>query len=118
MLRRLVDMSTHGAVKPSGNVVVLGRFNPSSGYKNYIEKAKEMGAIYFNTPSVDVWNALSDPWQLNRQFLDDAIARGDEFFVEADIAKTLELSNSTLYREIRYLLEQGYIQKGQRLIKP
>ncbi len=55
-----------------------------------------------------------------KQFLDDAIVRGDSFFIEADldvIVTSLELVTSVqeayeaggyLYKEIYYLLEQGY----------
>lgn len=106
--------------------MVLGRFRPEIGYKSYIEKAHELHATYFSTPSspgYDVWDALVkagiDPWEVNRQFLDDAVARGDRFFVEADIGEMLEnprFANTYLRRELEYLLSKGYKREGQWLI--
>lgn len=67
-----------------------------------------MGATYFSTPNspgYDVWDALVkagiDPWEVNKQFLDDAIARGDKFFVEANIKEVLEEARfaNTIYGE-------------------
>ena len=46
IIKELAELSTQG---PRSGVVVLGRFRPEPGYKNYIEKALEMEATYFNT---------------------------------------------------------------------
>ena len=121
LIRQLAELATYG---PREGVVVLGRFFPPSGYKSYIEKATEMGGTYFSLPK-EVWEGLLragiDPWEVNRAFLDAAVARGDVFFVEADLAKIygdIMSINSIqealerggfLYAEIYYLVrEKGY----------
>jgi hypothetical protein len=130
-VRQLAEISAQG---PRNGLTVLGRFRAEPGYKSYIEKAHEMGATYFSTPNspgYDVWDALVkagiDPWEVNKQFLDDAIARGDKFFVEADLKgyrKWLEeskgvwrLGDPYLYRELEYLQSLGYRFEGQWLVK-
>ena len=133
LIRELADLSTQG---PRKGTVVLGRFRPDRGFMSYIEKAKAMKATSFNTPksgSFSVWQALEeagiDPWEVNRQFLDDAIARGDIFYVEADLGdiyKRIVTAGSFnevrekpyLYREIYYLIrEKGYRIQGSYLVK-
>ena len=114
IIKRLADLSTYG---PREGVVVLGRFKAEVGYMNYIEKANEMRAIYFNmpaSPGSNVWDALIkagiDPWEVNRQFLDGDITRGDKFFVEADINDILrnpKYAHTYLHRELEYLLSKG-----------
>ncbi len=123
LVRQLAEISAQG---PRNGLTVLGRFRAEPGYKSYIEKAHEMGATYFSTPNspgYDVWDALMkagiDPWEVNRQFLDDAIARGDKFFVEANIKEVLEearFANTYLRRELNYLLSKGYKIEGQWLL--
>ena len=124
IIKRLADLSTYG---PREGLVVLGRFKAEAGYMNYIEKAKEVGATYFNmpaSPGSDVWDALIkagiDPWEVNRQFLDEAITRGDKFYIEADINEILrnqKYANTYLRRELEYLLSKGYEINGRWLIR-
>lgn len=84
-------------------------------YPNYVDAANRMQTNVFNIPSEE-WNKLTDPWARNVQFLDDAITRGDVFFLETPFregifsVKTVEgISQATFYqRELWYLLEKGY----------
>ena len=130
IIKRLANLSTYG---PREGLVVLGRYRPDPGYMRYIDKAREMRATYFDTPG-DLWGALNkvgiDPWEINKQFLDEAVARGDKFFVEANLNEIYEhiMSASSieeayemggyLYKEIYYLIrEQGYRVVDQYLVK-
>jgi RHS repeat-associated protein len=83
-------------------VTVIGR---ASG--NYIELAESMGANYLKRLPEKIVEKLGDrAWYLNRVFLDEAIARGDEFLIAEgiDAAK----AGTWLQAEVDYLLYRGY----------
>lgn len=64
---------------------MLGHFKPSSG-PNYIEAAKAQGASYFDMPANLSQSLTSaNQWELNKQFLRDAVVRGDKIIVGTKI---------------------------------
>lgn len=83
-----------------GSIAVLG------SYPQYIAKAIEIGASFFQIP-MDAWDNMTEAqrWAANTAFLDQAIANGATFLVES--AKAIR-DSSFLYREIQYLLDHGY----------
>jgi hypothetical protein len=82
-------------------VTVLGR-NPT-----YLEVAKDVGGNALNIPQ-DVWYSMNraQQWALNQKFLDDAIARGDYFYLASRWA---DAPTGTFFRqELEYLFSKGY----------
>jgi RHS repeat-associated protein len=83
------------------SITVLGR------YSAYIDVAKDVGGKVFSVPA-EIWNKLSaaEQWALNQQFLDDAIARGDTFYLAS---KWANAPTGSFYRmELEYLFSKGY----------
>ena len=77
--------------------MVLGRF------PDYVERARQLGADFFQTPYFMVWQSLrSDAarWALNRAYLDAAIRNGAQFVVT-----NLPSSGTWLASEVAYLRE-------------
>jgi hypothetical protein len=83
---------------------VLGSF------PDYITKAKNMQASYFDIG--DTWNSLTDAqkWAANKHFLDKIALKGDQILLS--IEKSKINPGSYLETEIEYLIEQ----KGYRWI--
>jgi RHS repeat-associated protein len=82
-------------------ITVLGR------YPKYIRVAKDVGGNTFDVP-IDLWNKLNkaEQWALNRKFLDEAIARGDYFYLASRWA---DAPVGTFFRkELEYLFSKGY----------
>jgi hypothetical protein len=115
----MVSSSTNN---PGAGKIVLGIWD-KLGQNGYIEKAKALGATYFDTGQ-GLWNQLSarfsnvatrneEVWKLNQEFLSQAVKRGDEIILN-DLAPVV---GSFFEREIKYLLDQGYIQQGYRMIR-
>jgi len=110
LVKTIAQASTRGPAK-AGGITVLGH-GP-----DYVQKARELGATYFLMDSA-AWDALvaTDKklaWGVNQKFLDDAIARGDEFI----LATELERRPSFFEDELRYLLEHGYELVGDRMVR-
>jgi RHS repeat-associated protein len=81
--------------------IVLGR------YPEYLKVGKDIGAKTFNIPQGQ-WETLNqtERWALNRAFLDQAIARGDTFYLAS---KWANAKIGTAYRmELDYLFSKGY----------
>ena len=82
-------------------ITVLGR------YPAYINVAKDVEGKIFSVPA-EVWNKLStaEQWALNQQFLDDAIASGDSFYLASKWANAP--IGSFFRMELEYLFSKGY----------
>ena len=82
-------------------IIVLGHF------PDYREQAKLKNARCLSIPD-DEWDKMTDTerWEANRQFLDDAIANGDEII----LATPLHLLEAGSYfeKELEYLASKGY----------
>jgi RHS repeat-associated protein len=81
--------------------IVLGH------WPEYVDAARASGAGRFDIGTT-LWNALSanDRWMLNRQFLDAAIARGDDILMATPPNRIRP--GSHLDNEVKYLEELGY----------
>jgi len=83
------------------NIIVLGK------YRKYLDVANIIGGKVFSIPA-DVWESLSPAEReaLNLQFLDEAIARGDYFYLAS---KWSEANPGSAYlMELEYLFSKGY----------
>ena len=84
----------------------------------YEPLAQRLGANYFHMPE-STWQSLStaDRWAFNKQFLDLAINRGDDFILATPISRARPLSYYA--REIAYLAKNGYSLStdGAKMIK-
>jgi hypothetical protein len=80
---------------------VLGRYNPPPGYTNYIDKAQQRGASYFDIG--DAWDSLSpvQRTKANMHFLDVVGGRGDKVLLS--VPKSEIIPGSSLDAEIQYL---------------
>lgn len=60
-----------------------------------------------------------EQWAANKQFLDEAIARGDEIILSNSVNNVESVSGS-FRQELDYLIEQGFTfsDDGARLIGP
>lgn len=88
-------------------LTVIGSYVAEPGKLNYIQKAKKLGASYFDVG--DSWDnlvkrGLAD--EANLHFLDVIIDRGDEVLLS--IPKNDVRPDSALAMEIKYLKEKGY----------
>jgi hypothetical protein len=91
-------------------VTVLGR------YPAYVNTANDLRANYLNFAE-GTWDKLTDAqrWIVNKQFLDDAIARGDKFKLASLVD---EAKPGTYFRkELEYLISLGYEVAGDLLVK-
>jgi type II secretory pathway pseudopilin PulG len=97
----------------AARLTVIGR------HPTYVELGEQLGANYYNIPT-RVWNAMSEgeKWLANRTFLDQAIARGDEFVLASGI-RTAE-AGSWFRIELEYLFYRGYrlAEDGKHLVLP
>ncbi|MCB0002786.1 MAG: hypothetical protein KDH86_09575, partial [Anaerolineae bacterium] len=94
----------------SNGTTVLGR------YPAYVNTANDLRANYLNFAE-GTWDKLTNAqrWAVNRQFLDDAIARGDTFKL-ASLLKEAE-PGTYFRRELDYLFSLGYQLVGDVLVK-
>ena len=94
----------------TNGVTVLGR------YPAYVNTAKDLRANFLNFAE-GTWDKLTDAqrWAVNKQFLDDAIARGDSF----KLASLVEEAKAGTYlrKELEYLISLGYQVLGDALVK-
>jgi len=89
---------------------VLGR------YPAYVNTANDLRANYLNFVE-GTWDKLTNAqrWAVNKQFLDDAIARGDTFRLASQLK---EAEPGTYFRrELDYLFSLGYEVVGDILVK-
>ena len=84
----------------------------------YVQLAQKLDANYLDIQMAE-WNKLDEAakWALNRKFLDDAIARGDDFVLATPLDKVRK--GSGFENELDYLYSKGYkpSSDGTRLIK-
>jgi RHS repeat-associated protein len=102
LVQRLAQAATRNKLT-KGGTTLLGSF------PEYIDQAKLEGLVHFDMPT-EVWETLRQAgddyvWAVNKQFLDDAIAAGNEFVVVLGEGRT---PGKWLIAEIEYLLEKGY----------
>jgi len=85
-------------------MIVIGRFQ---AIPNYLELAKKLGANAFNIPESQ-WDAMTpeERWAINREFLDSAMAAGEQIILECAPEKVEP--GSTLEKELEYLRTLGY----------
>ncbi|MFA5793021.1 MAG: RHS repeat-associated core domain-containing protein [Candidatus Gracilibacteria bacterium] len=98
---------------PKG-ITVLG--TTRGGYEEY---AKSIGAYYFRM-SDKAWANLNDSqrWAANQTFLDNAIARGDDIFLN-DVVGKIDDATGFFGQELDYLTQNGYklSEDGKQMIK-
>ena len=85
-------------------------------YPAYVSTAKDLRANFLNFAE-GTWDKLTDAqrWAVNKQFLDDAIARGDTFRLASLVE---EAKVGTYFRkELEYLISLGYQVMGEVLVK-
>jgi RHS repeat-associated protein len=72
----------------------------------YVRLAEQLGANHLNVPE-KIWEALSNTerWDMLKGFLDEAIARGDDFLLATPLNEIKE--GSWFAKEIKYLLDTG-----------
>jgi hypothetical protein len=110
LVKALAKQGTKGELK-QGAIVSLGHFGEVQGRPGYIDWAKKTRAVYLDLDpaAYEMLHSAGKWWEVNRQFLDDAIAAGVEFHLQLPKATR---ADSYFQREIDYL-----IQKGYRLVK-
>jgi len=90
------------------STTVLGSYKAKLGKLNYIQKAKKLGASYFDVGKA--WDDLVKigvEWEADKHFLDVIAKKGDDILLS--IPKTKIKPGSYLAREISYLVkEKGY----------
>jgi hypothetical protein len=91
--------ATEGNCASTNRLVVLGK------WPKYLQVAEDMGGKTFSVPP-DVFNSLTpeQQWELNKNFLDQAVARGDYFYLANPWAE----ATGWYERELTYLFEMGY----------
>ncbi|MDW8101216.1 MAG: RHS repeat-associated core domain-containing protein [Anaerolineae bacterium] len=106
LVKALAKQGTKGELK-QGTIVSLGHFREVLGRPGYIDWAKSTRATYLDLdPAVyEMLHSAGKWWEINRQFLDDAIAVGAEFHLQLPKAMRVD---SYFQREIDYLLQKGY----------
>ena len=100
-------------------LTVLGSFRATPGKLNYIQKARQRGASYFDVGKA--WDDLVSRglnWDANRHFLDVISSRGDDVLLS--IPKSEIVPGKYLAREVQYLVsEKGYRWINQwKLVAP
>jgi len=110
LVKALTKQGTKGELK-QGAIVSLGHFGEVLGRPGYIDWAKKTGAVYLDLDpaAYEMLHSAGKWWEVNRQFLDDAIAAGADFHLQLPNAIK---ADSYFQREIDYLIEKGY-----RLVK-
>jgi hypothetical protein len=96
---------------PRRGSTVLGHF------PEYLVKAEQLGSRRFNIPKeIRATMSLDERWAANVRFLDRLIARGDDVVLATRFSQIRP--NSTLEREVQYLLDHGFevVDDGWRLI--
>jgi hypothetical protein len=103
IIRELARASRQGEFV-EGGVTVIGKF--ASGY---IEEATKQGAVFFDIPPElhALLKAAGDDFvrAVNQQFLDEAIAAGQQFSIVAPPGEF----TGTLAWEVQYLVDHGYV---------
>ena len=80
-------------------------------FPEYTQLGERLGAKYFNVPT-DVWSKMTgaEQWAANKTFLDRGIRAGADFILATPLSKIRK--GSSLEREVKYLLENGYKVAG------
>jgi hypothetical protein len=89
---------------------ILGHF------PGYIEKAKKLGASYYDIG--DVWNTLNkdQQWAANVNFLKKVTGKGDRILLS--LAKKDIRPGSILEDEVKWLTDHGYVWVNQWSLRP
>lgn len=98
------------AVSKADEITKAGKTVLGHQVDNYAGVAEKIGARYFKIDN-KYWT-----WEANQKFLNRIIKRGDEVILTRPIKQVMP--NSTLQKEINYLLEKGYkaSEDGLKLI--
>jgi hypothetical protein len=88
-------------------MIVIGRFQATP---NYLELAEKLGARAFDIPESE-WEAMTPDqrWEINREFLDKAMAAGEQIILECAPEKVPP--GSTLEMELDYLARYEYLPR-------
>jgi RHS repeat-associated protein len=111
-IKAIAKASVEGPAREGARngMTVLGR------YPTYVNAASELRANYLNFAE-GTWEKLTDAqrWAVNKQFLDDAIARSDVIRLASSLK---EAEAGTFFRrELEYLFSLGYEIVGDILVK-
>lgn len=85
-------------------------------YPKYLEVAKTIKAKVFSAPE-DVWYSLTSDqqWELKKTFFDQAVARGDFFYLASGWTE----ATGDYGRELQYLIDLGCkVSKSQLWLIP
>lgn len=93
------DCATDGDCAVTRGIVVLGK------YPKYMQVATDVEGKVFSVPT-DKWNALTaeQQWELNKGFLDQAVTRGDYFYLASQWSE----ATGWYGRELQHLFSLGY----------
>jgi hypothetical protein len=91
---------------------VIGNYN---AVPSHIEYAQSLGANYFSI-APEQWATMSEEeqWAANKDFLDQAIARGDTF----EMSSSPEDPNAgkSFIKEVEYIQSKGYVLNGNTMV--
>ncbi len=83
-------------------------------WPDYIDMARFLGTQPFDVP-LSVWEKMNpaEKWAANERFLEQAIARGDSFFLSTPLRSLQKINRLTgeetgFWKEIQYLILKGY----------
>lgn len=95
-------------IRSLGTIVDRG-WTTLGRYPAYVDTASRLQTDVFNIPAHE-WELLSraEQWQVNQQFLDASIARGDVFLLSTPFVEGIAAEGSFFQRELLYLLDRGY----------
>jgi hypothetical protein len=95
------------------NAISLGK------YPAYTDLGAQTGARTFSVPD-EAWNSMSpaERWARNKQFLDQAIARGSQIRLASPL--TAENLSGGYGQEIEYLVKRGFTPSadGSMMLPP
>lgn len=117
-LEGIEQLAKRATKNAKSNKVMLGKFDKINMSKSYNIRAKKGNYTYFE---LDNWEEVSksvngsrdEMWKVNKQFLENEIKKGKDFYLSHD---PLRLDKSYFYkREIEYLKGRGatfdYVKK-------
>ncbi|HUM71489.1 MAG TPA: hypothetical protein PLK31_21890, partial [Chloroflexota bacterium] len=107
LIKEIAEQGTKGDLK-AGARVSLGHYDDIAGSPGYVKWAKNNAdSVYLSVDQAayDMLKESGQWWDVNRQFLDDAIAAGAEFHLQFPGAIN---PKSYFQQEIDYLIGKGY----------
>ena len=95
-------------------VTVIG---PKANFKSF---AQEIGARFMNIPEDRLEGMATEKlWKLNKRFLKNTIARGDDIVLSVPVTDVNAVAPGFFRRELDYLIRKGYhlSSDGRRMIR-